>query len=263
MGVRSTDVRPQTGARGNRAATADFRQLRRSDDGTAGACRSLRPLREDSAKQVDAPPVRSGGQGNPGCRAVSVTHLLVDDNAPWDLRSRAVSVVHLLVDDDEGMGTGMPCLGMGSGWGAASRTHERLSQVGKRSGISRAVPVAQSREGLAPATGRVPSEWRSQLQTAELCPAGEGIKHSSRRTGPRKKNLNTPTNGPRCLQRATSIRSGSAPSWAILRRARAEGCPQVSRAGNTGKPDNGVIVARTGVVWKGLAGPTAQSVHSS
>ena len=53
--------------------------------------------------------------------------------------------------------------------------------------------------------------------------------------GQETNDLNTPSTGPRCLQRATSIRNDSAPSWATLRRARAEGRPQVSRAGNTGK----------------------------
>ena len=90
-----------------------------------------------------------------------------------------------------------------------------------------------------------PDRWTRARREKELNTPTAG-------PGPGTRDLNTPSVGPRCLQRATSIRSGSAPSWdnsskeseSILRdRTRAEGCPQVSRAGNTGKPDNGVIVA--------------------
>ena len=62
-----------------------------------------------------------------------------------------------------------------------------------------------------------PAIRRDQPRTAGPWPAGEGISTPTAGPGPETRDLNTPSTGPRCLQRATSIRSGSAPSWANLK----------------------------------------------
>ena len=127
--------------------------------------------------------------------------------------------------------------------GAPRGTHRRrsLGENGARSNAPSPSSAARSDWLMPP--GRVPSSRRDQPRTAERSPTGEGISTPTAGPGPETKDLNTPSACPRCLQRATSIRSGSAPSWANLQgerinplgRTRAEECPQVSRAGNTGK----------------------------
>ena len=154
-----------------------------------------------------------------------------------------------------------PCasVGFGSGWGAARETRnasawvrtERDQTLRPRRPMKGAINSshrtgAQQPEGSAPAT--------------ERCPAGEGLKHSSRRTVQRAKDLNTPTrwtgpgtegyvnsawSGPRCLRRATSNpqRQHSLvgdPSRERIRSVRSypgnrDRAPKISMVGNLGK----------------------------
>ena len=88
-------------------------------------------------------------------------------------------------------GEARPCApwGLGSGWGAASRTHERLS-LGENEARSNAPsPSPNDRsDQLQPPDG-CPAAGGIKLQTAERCPAGEGLNHSNRRTVQRAKGL--------------------------------------------------------------------------
>ena len=78
-------------------------------------------------------------------------------------------------------------------------------------------PAPSGGKDQFPASGRVSSAGRDQLPIAELCPAGEGLRHPYHRIAQREKDLNTPTrwtepgtesyvksawSGPRCLRRA-------------------------------------------------------------
>ncbi len=116
----------------------------------------------------------------------------------------------------------------------------------ERSGINRTVPVAWWQERSTPDNGRVPSSRRDQLRATERRPAGEGLKHSNRRTGPGTRDLNTPS-----IRSVLPARDSNTPRQQRsllgqpLGKARAEGeTPRFLGRETLEKPDNGVIVAR-------------------
>ena len=136
---------------------------------------------------------------------------------------------------------------VGSGRGAASEAHDASARVGTERDQSHRVPSDRRWERSTPTDGRVPSDRRDQLRTAERCPGkkdlntpatglagNEGIEHPVHRPALPARDLNTP-------RRQLSL-WWTAPLGEDPGRGRN---PQVSRAGNTGKPDNAVIVARS------------------
>ena len=112
---------------------------------------------------------------------------------------------------------------------------------------------------------RVPSSRRGQLRTAERRPAGEGLKHSNRRTGPRKKDLNTPTIGPALL--AESYVKSAAAALPLGPTSRYDpglrDAPRFLGRETLEKPDNGTIINRSDDRMEGFRRPPAQSVQFS
>ncbi|MDE2780770.1 MAG: hypothetical protein OXI91_14005 [Chloroflexota bacterium] len=99
-------------------------QLRRRFEERAGAVQALQRQGESRAKGVSRSAGLAVWQENPGCRFVSVHHLLDD------------------VMVDVGQGSFVPA-GFGFGLGRRERNPQRLSLVWERSGINRSAPAAR------------------------------------------------------------------------------------------------------------------------
>ena len=130
--------------------------------------RSVQPLRREVL----------GESGIPGCRSVSVSHLLADDDERlgWDTALGRAP------------GETLRCASTGrdSGWGAAGETRRRLSLDENGAGsVAPSPPTADRSDQLPSRTGVQQSE---------------GISSEPLNGARREKDLNTPTIGPRCLR---------------------------------------------------------------
>ncbi len=192
-----------------------------------------------------------------GCRVVSVCHLLVDVDVYLD---RVVCLRHLFNDVVVAQGVIAP-VDSGSGWGAARETRSDSACFRNEAPLNAPVPIVQWHEGLARATGRVPSGRSSQLRAAERCPGKKDLNTPAAGLA-RTRDLNTPCTGPRCLQRATSNpqRQHSLLSDQTSSPGLRE-TPRFLRRETLEKPDNEDIVAQPDAENKGFGSPAAQSVQ--
>ena len=136
-------------------------------------------------------------------------------------------------------------MGWGSGWGAARETRRRRS-LGEDDAPLNSLSPPPDEGGISSHQRTGAEQPEGSTPTTERCPAGEGLERSNRRTLAGNEGLHhfvTPARA--ACGELRQIRSGSVPSWATSRPARAEGEPQISMAGTAGKPDNGVIVAHS------------------
>ena len=105
-------------------------------------------------KSAPEPFRRSSGRMRAGRRASAAPPGL-----PCGKRSRDAALFRFITSLTLLTFTGarLPQLGLGSGWGAASETHRRLSLGWERSGINRSAPSGRQQERSTPASGRVSS----------------------------------------------------------------------------------------------------------
>ena len=120
---------------------------------------------------------------------------------------------------------------------------------------------------------RLPSNRSGQLRVAGRRPAGEGIKHSNRRTGPGTESyVKSVGSGPRCLRRARSNpqRQDSLvgdPSRERIRSVRSypgnrDRAPKISMVGNLGKAKQHGHYHSLRSIKRGLAAPPQQIPQS-
>ena len=156
--------------------------------------RVVRNQRSESA----APQETTVGSGTQGCRSVSVSHLLDDDDAPlgWD------------TEPWDGLPGETPpaprWVGVPAGAPPATPSTPRPGWA--RSGTNRRVPAVQRPERSTPVIGQVSSGPGWSTRTTGRCPAAGGAaSNSNRRTGPGTEScVKSAWSGPRCLRRATS-----------------------------------------------------------
>ena len=159
--------------------------------------RSSRVARNQRSESC-APQERAVGSGNPGCRAVSVSHLLDDDDVPL-VRD---AVLFLCAT------SWITMLRRGFGFwpGRRQQCRQRLGQDGNPAGPTAASPVSDDRSGQLLSLDGCPATGRISSQPLNGCPAAGGAtSNSDRRTGPGTEScVKSAWSGPRCLRRATS-----------------------------------------------------------
>ena len=178
-----------------------------------------------------------------------------------------------------GLWVGIPCLGWGFLVKRTVRHDGFWFRLGRREGNPQRLSLGEN-EARSNAPFPSPYDRSDQPQSPVECPAGEGLKHSNRRTVQRAKDLNTPTrwtgpgtegyinsawSGPRCLQRATSNPQRqhsllSDPSRERIRSVRSypgnrDRAPKISMVGNPGKAKQHGHYHSLRSIKRGLAAP--------
>ena len=136
--------------------------------------------------------------------------------------------------------------GLGSGWGVARETRERLSLGGEDQARNAPGPRRRWQERSTPITGRVPSDRRDQPRPLNGVQRAKDLNTPTRWTGPGTEGyINSVGSGPCCLRRATSNpqRQHSLvgdPSRERIRSVRSypgnrDRAPKISMVGNLGK----------------------------